>query len=269
MANIANSPVACCAGTDLSGECSDVKPSLGCQGVLQNYCSQGNNIFGDSNCLTASQNGALAPSWVVNQKMSYCSQGNNFNDPNCQTLCTATTGIDNGTMLSQGTSLKSQCNTLYANQCSMTQNQGLPICSCSLPWSSYPGAADILKIPGATQNPQCFFANCIHTGYKSQPSNQLACPECVQNLNISALNSDAASFSNIQQSCTVQNTTNNSNAAPTTAPATSAPASANASNATAATTGTNSTSTVTYIIIAVILFLVCCFCSSIGGVLVL
>lgn len=202
---------ACCAGQDSSAECASGKGGgLNCSSTLQNYCSQGDRIYSDGICTTATGNGTLDGTWAKNQQLAWCQQGSNFNTDNCKNLCTASTG-ENSTQ-------KEACNTLYANQCTQPANKNLDICSCSLNWPDYPAdiTAGIDKITGAPHEPMCYFSQCAQKGYLKTTKDKLACPACIQSQNIDITNS-TASLKNISQSCNVSTSTGTTAAAANTA----------------------------------------------------
>ena len=189
----------CCAGTYNSplgdsgaAECTSAKAGgLNCPSVLQNWCGQGDRLWSDGT--TAVSNGSLDGTWARNTQLAWCQQGSNFNTDNCKTFCTASTG-ENSTQ-------KEACNTLYANQCSQAANKTLDICSCSLNWSDYPADATamIAKITGAPQEPMCYFAQCIKSGYKKETGDKISppCPGCIQSQTISITNSTDADVKNV------------------------------------------------------------------------
>ncbi|MCJ1242704.1 hypothetical protein MMC14_010713 [Varicellaria rhodocarpa] len=219
---------ACCAGQDGSAECASGRGGgLNCPSTLQNYCSQGDRIYSDGICTAAMGNGALDGTWAKNQQLAWCQQGSNFNTDNCKNLCTASTG-ENSTQ-------KEACNTLYANKCTQPANKTLDICSCSLNWSDYPADATavINKIPGAPQEPMCYFAQCIQKGYKHETGDKISppCPGCIQSQSIDITNS-TANLKNISQSCNITTSTS------TTAAAANTPASSTPSGGTTSATTT-------------------------------
>ena len=268
MASISTHPLACCAGTDTSQECQEVKPFLDCGNVLAAHCSVGDNIFSDLTCAAAVTNGAISANDANTMKVQWCYTGNNFSSTSCQNLCTYNTGADTGATISSSTAtggttnLKRSCNTLYAAACSNSVNQqlyGNGICSCQLPWESYPGAGVIDQIKNAPQEPGCYFHQCREEGYLKQPIAALDCPKCVQNLVVNMQNTTDSTISNIAQSCNVSSSTGTATAAPvTTAPATPMPTVAPVAYA-----GVSAITKTWYVWVVVVL-LILCLCSALG-----
>lgn len=269
----------CIMGNDKSAECSDTLAAgaLDKTAIMQNFCSQGSNIFDSSLCDSALNQKILDPTWYGKQKLNWCSQGENFNDQKCKTFCTA----DTGAALPDG--LKESCNALYKNSCQNPAYANYPICSSLLPWGAYPGAGELDKIPGAAQDPLCYFSDVKQYGYKRDLITNLGCPLCVQKQEISIVDAANTNVSNITQKCNVSQGSSPASSAPATtaAPvpgtgvestgpfANTKPNTASAAPQTAAVvpvTASNPMSNKTKLIIAVIviaILLICC-CSS-GG----
>lgn len=114
----------------------------------------------------------------------------------CKANCTASTGLE---PTAAGFN-KESCNALYKNYCADPTNQSRPICACSLPWTSYPGADLVSQSFPNFQEPICWFNSCKATGYmKGLPSD--LCPKCLQNLTINIGADSKADLANISQSC--------------------------------------------------------------------
>ena len=262
MANIGNNPLNCCIGADTSQECLDVRDSLGCPAVVNNYCSQGTNIFTDQKCLNAaakpdSYNG-LDATTVANLKLKNCGQGKNFTSDNCSAFCTAKTGADipitntNTDLMLKGSTIKDGCNTLYNTQCAIDSSPA--VCGCQRPWTSYSQYQQIPDKAIYPKTPQCYFSECRNFGYFSQPLTAFACPTCIQYQSLTVDNSEAI-LNNIQQNCE-----QNGNTASNTIGATATPsASVSSSTTPASTTQTSSNSKTIIIIIIAALFACCIF----------
>ncbi len=262
----------CIVGDDSSTDCAEIKSILSGQGSkesdVESYCAQGSNIL-LPNCSAYYNNDPTNVNYqqIMVGPSGYCTAGTNFTTNLCTNFCTATTGnsLPNGK--------KDVCNTLYEQKCAVPPaSNTFPICNSLQPWGSYPGAAELDKIPGAIQDPECYFADVIAHGYKKAPTSSLGCPACVQNQSITLSDSTDSAISDVVQSCNVSNGTST----PTTAtPAASTTPLTNSLTSTAAPMtpppGTTAPAKVlgvskkTFIIVLVIVIIVICLSSSVGG----
>lgn len=150
----------------------------------------------------------------------------------CKEACTASTGA---TPTVAGFS-KPVCNTIYSQFCADPTNQALPICACSLPWSSYPNAAQVTQYFPNVQEPLCWFAGCKATGYhKDVPGN--ICPACIATLNVDVTNATQSGVAGIAQTCNVSSTSATGGAA------TSSTATSGATTTTTAPAGKSTSNT--------------------------
>lgn len=273
MTNIGKNPLNCCSGIDTSQDCQDVKQYLNCPAKLKTYCGTNDNIMSDNICQTAVGNKTIGEQDANSLRFAWCSQGSNFANQHCLDLCNATTGIDDNKMTNNGENLKQQCNALYSQKCADPANQtahGTDICSCSLPWTSYPGYALLAKIPGAPQSPQCYFAQCRSKGYLDKPVAAYSCPQCIQNQLIDVKNASNVNLQNISQSCNISQGTQPDTTTPATTTASTATSTATSTttpkSVIASFTSSSTGSSVKWIILFFVLMF-CCFSCCAGVVM--
>jgi PAN-like domain len=197
-----------------SQACKELGPDGTCDSVYTDYCSQGDRIFTDGLCTSFVPS---KPQVVGDLKMAWCKQGKNFNDSNCTSFCNATSGGDT----TNPGGYKGQCDSLYTTQCAASENQGLDICSCVVPWKHYQESKDVADATtaatvdrsGGVPAPQCYFATCIGHGYKTAASGTQQCNACIQSQTLGIQGSTNSSIKNASQTCNVtlanQETINN------------------------------------------------------------
>ena len=195
--------MACCAGADTSSDCAFIKSTLGCSSLMKTNC-QGDAFQSCSSCAAYYKNMTSTSDYQdlmlgQNGFAGYCNVATNFDTDICRTFCTASTGTGDQ---SSSSNVKSICNNLYASKCSDPTNYGVASCGCNLPFTAqyYGNTATTVLKAGGTQNPHCYFSNCVSQGYFPKPLADMGCPSCTQytELNISG---DDNSLSGIVQSC--------------------------------------------------------------------
>lgn len=207
----------CCTGKNSTSECADAKNASGglnCAKTAQQYCSEGSNMFDDTRCKDALNQGVINLDWAKQAQLNWCKQSANFNDSRCMQLCTADSGEETASGLSP--SIKTQCNTIYEDACSKPENKGLDICQCLWNWTDYPqdlqdSVSNIKPVPGVPE-PRCYWPTCVKSGYKKDVLKAGVCPACISQQTVSIANNTGA-VGAITSTCNVGNSSSTASAA--------------------------------------------------------
>jgi hypothetical protein len=188
------------------------------------YCT-GNTLWTDPFCQTmCSPNNDFGPS-SVNQGLcktniaNYCATGDNFGSTGCwKSFCMA----DMSTTNDNRSKYAYACDFAYASPtgstgptgyCDKPEHMYEAICACHLNMSQQPGLSSQLQqsYVGTKMDSmaECFSATCrgadaYHdSGKFPPPSNSPTCPQCMQEINLTAQTDATMLAKNIAQSCSV------------------------------------------------------------------
>ena len=180
-----------------------------CNSVFSNYCSQGDRIFTNPQCLTwANRNNdsanAIKENYCIGNPTSdkcnawgnmpannarwngilqkYCSDQNNLGTPFCKTNMRNIGGIDDA----------------VSTWCAAHPTD--PFCSCTV------GITQIPEYQNASQsirrfltNPKCYYNTCLNQGYLTTVQRNNPCPSCINSIDVSG--AVGGNIDNIAQSC--------------------------------------------------------------------
>lgn len=194
-----------------------------CNSVFSSYCSQGDRIFTDPQCLTwANKNNdsanAIKENYCIGNPMSdkcnawgnmpannarwngilqkYCSNQNNLGTPFCKTNMRNIGGIDDA----------------VSTWCAAHPTD--PFCSCTVGITQIPeykNASQSIK-PFLT-NPKCYYNTCLNQGYLTTVQRNNPCPSCINSIDVSG--AVGGNISNIAQSCNQSASTSTSTSSST------------------------------------------------------
>lgn len=179
-------PTQCCiSGAQIDGSytCNpeyNNASSPSCSSALNDYCSQGANMFTNPRC----------GEWATANPNEY----NNAMGMICNAM-DLTLDQYSGQCISWCMQNPGKCNTSMQNYC--TENPDISMCSC------YASTAAMKNIFASDVNPSCIDANCIQHGYQFYEGN-LNCPNevtCIEQLNLKNSGIAIAPNINLQQNC--------------------------------------------------------------------